>query len=66
MDVRIEKREDGSYIAYSVNAPGLVAIGTGRTVDEAKADFMNSLEELAEDMTAQERKEKLTPPVWLS
>lgn len=64
MEVRIEKKEDGSYIAYSENVPGLVAIGTGETVSEAKDDFMNSLEELAEDMTEAEKAQKITEPIF--
>lgn len=64
MDVRIEKQEDGSFIAYSNNVPGMVAIGTGDTVTEAKEDFMNSLDELAEDMTEAEKAEKITKPVF--
>lgn len=64
MDVRIEKREDGTYVAYSVGVEGLVAIGTGDTVAEAKEDFANSLEELAEDMDEAERAAKITPPVF--
>lgn len=64
MDVRIEKQEDGSYIAYSNNVPGIVAIGTGDTVSEAKDDFMNTLDELAEDMTEEEKSEKITAPVF--
>lgn len=51
MEVRIEKQEDGSYIAYNVGVDGMVAIETGNTEKEAKEDFANSLEEMAEDMT---------------
>jgi len=64
MEVRIEKQNDGTYIAYSVNVRGLSCIGTGDTVAEAKEDFANSLEELAEDMTAEEKERLITKPVF--
>lgn len=64
MEVRIEKQNDGSYIAYNVDTDGLAAIGTGDTVSEAKEDFANSLEELAEDMTPQEKERLITTPVF--
>lgn len=62
MEVKIEKQSDGSYIAYNVGVEGLVAIGTGDTVSEAKADFANSLEEMAEDMTEEEKARLITKP----
>ena len=64
MEVKIEKQSDGSYIAYNVGVEGLVAIGTGNTVSEAKADFVNSLEEMAEDMTEEEKARLITKPVF--
>lgn len=64
MEVRIEKQKDGSYIAYNIGVDGLVAIGTGDTVSEAKNDFANSLEEMAEDMTEEERDRLITEPVY--
>lgn len=64
MEVKIEKQSDGSYIAYNVGVEGLVAIGTGDTVSEAKADFANSLEEMAEDMTEEEKARLITKPVF--
>lgn len=64
MEVRIEKQADGSYIAYNVGVSGMVAIGTGNSVAEAKEDFANSLEEMAEDMTDEERATLITEPVY--
>ena len=46
--VSIEKQEDGSYIAYNTNVDGYTLIGTGNTVAEAKKDFANSMNEVAE------------------
>ena len=46
--VSIEKQSDGTYIAYNTNVDGLSLIGVGNTVNEAKADFFNSMEEVAE------------------
>lgn len=46
--VTIEKQEDGSYIAYNTNVDGYTLLGTGSTVSEAKADFADSLKEVAE------------------
>ncbi len=64
MEVRIEKQSDGSYIAYNVGVKGMVAIGTGESVAEAKRDFENSLEEMAEDMTAEEKEAMISTPVY--
>ena len=64
MEVRIEKQGDGTYIAYNVDTEGMVAIGTGENVTEAKEDFMNSLEEMSEDMTEEERRRLITAPVY--
>lgn len=46
--VSIEKDSDGTYIAYNINGDGYVLIGRGNTVAEAKADFENSMREVAE------------------
>lgn len=46
--VSIEKQQDGSYIAYNTNIDGYTLLGTGNTVAEAKADFNNSMSEVAE------------------
>lgn len=46
--VSIEKQSDGTYIAYNTNVDGLSLIGVGNTVNEAKADFFNSMKEVAE------------------
>lgn len=60
MKVKIEKQEDGTFIAYNVGVKGLVAIGTGKSVREAKEDFRNSLEEMADDMPEEERRNILS------
>ena len=46
MEVRIEKRSDGSYIAYNPDSEKFGIIGTGETVSAAKEDFFNSIEEI--------------------
>lgn len=64
MEVRIEKQGDGSYIAYNVGVNGMVAIGTGGSVREAKEDFENSLEEMKEDMTEEEISRIISVPEY--
>lgn len=46
MIVSIEKQSDGSYIAYNITGDKVRIIGTGDTVNEAKEDFFNSLDEV--------------------
>lgn len=46
--VTIEKQNDNSFIAYNTNVDGLSLIGTGITIDEAKEDFCNSMNEVAQ------------------
>lgn len=46
--VSIEKQKDGTYIAYNANGDGYALIGTGATVKEAKADFLNSMQAIKE------------------
>ncbi|ATV32551.1 pilus assembly protein HicB [Prevotella intermedia] len=46
--VTIEKDTDGSYIAYNTDDSPYTLIGRGATVNEAKADFENSIKEIAE------------------
>lgn len=46
--VSIEKDSDGTYIAYNENGDGFVLLGRGNTVAEARADFANSMMEVAE------------------
>lgn len=58
--VSIEKQEDGSYIAYNTNADGYSLIGTGETVKDAKADFLNSMEEIKE---LEEEEQKKPNPI---
>lgn len=48
MEVRIEKQNDGSYIAYNTGDEKFTIIGTGETVSEAKEDFFNSIDESKE------------------
>lgn len=64
MEVRIEKQNDGSYIAYNPGVKGMVAIGTGESVAEAKADFENSLEEMKEDMSEEEIAKMISDPEY--
>lgn len=45
--VNIEKRSDGSFVAYNVSGRDTI-IGTGMTVSEAKEDYFNSIRELKE------------------
>lgn len=65
MEVRIEKQKDGSYIAYNVGVDGMVAIGTGDSVKETKEDFANSLVEMAEDMTEEEKARLISRPEFI-
>lgn len=46
--VTIEKQKDGTYIAYNTNDNKVAIIGTGDSVNEAKADFFNSVKETIE------------------
>lgn len=48
LKVRIEKDDDGSYIAYNIEPDNLVLLGRGDTVQEAKDDFLNSIAEAKE------------------
>lgn len=65
MKVIIEKNEDGAgYIAYNIDVKGMVAIGTGMTIEETKSDFENSLKELAEDMSPQQKEALITNPEY--
>ena len=44
--VTIEKDNDGTFIAYNVDESPYTLIGRGDTVKEAKADFLNSMQEV--------------------
>lgn len=46
--VTIEKQKDGTYIAYNTNDNKVTIIGTGDSMNEAKADFFNSVKETIE------------------
>ena len=48
MKVKIEKQEDGTYIAYNIGDEDFALIGTGDTVTMAKEDFFNSIKETKE------------------
>lgn len=48
MIVAIEKQNDGTYIAYNTDSDKFTAIGSGATIEEAKEDFFNSIEEIKE------------------
>lgn len=48
MTVAIEKDKDGSYIAYNIDASPYTLIGRGDSVSKAKADFENSMSEVAQ------------------
>lgn len=65
MKVIIEKNEDGvGYVAYNVDVKGIVAIGTGMTIEETKSDFENSLKEMAEDMSPQQKEALISKPEY--
>lgn len=46
MEVKVEKQTDGIYIAYNTDGGKFGITGTGKTVNEAKEDFFNSVEEV--------------------
>ena len=48
MTVAIEKDTDGSYIAYNTDTSPYTLIGRGDSVSDAKADFENSMSEVAQ------------------
>lgn len=48
LNVTIEKKKDGTYIAYNTNDDEVTLLGTGNTVNEAKDDFFNSMQETVE------------------
>ena len=48
MNVTIEKQKDGTYVAYNTDNSDVTLIGTGNTVNEAKDDFFNSMQETIE------------------
>lgn len=47
------------YSAWAADCPCGAILGTGKTVEEAKADFMNSIEELRELLDSDEWREYL-------
>lgn len=57
MNVKIEKQEDGTYIAYNTSGDNVTLIGTGDTVAEAKKDFEESL------LSVKESYEEMGDPV---
>ncbi len=46
MVVAIEKQNDGTYIAYNMDCNKFTAIGSGDTIEDAKTDYFNSMEEM--------------------
>lgn len=44
--VTIEKDSDGTFIAYNTDESPYTLVGRGGTVKDAKADFMNSMQEV--------------------
>lgn len=50
MNVKIEKQNDGTYIAYNEDGGAFVLLGTGDTVTEAKEDFFDSIEEVKQTL----------------
>lgn len=48
MKTKIEKQQDGTYIAYNIGSDDFAVIGSGDTVIEAKEDFYNSIAEIKE------------------
>ena len=54
--VTIEKDSDGTYIAYNTDSTPYTLVGRGDTVSEAKADFENSIKEVAESEKARSGK----------
>lgn len=45
MNVIIGEQKDGSFIAYNPDDSEFLLIGTGKSIEECKADFLNTIEE---------------------
>ncbi len=58
--VTIEKDNDGTFIAYNVDESPYTLLGRGGTVKEAKADFMNSMQEIK---ASEEEREGAAAPI---
>ena len=58
--VTIEKDSDGTFIAYNTDASPYTLIGRGSTVKDAKADFMNSMQEVK---ASEEEREGAAAPI---
>lgn len=58
--VTIEKDSDGTFIAYNTDASPYTLIGRGGTVKDAKADFMNSMQEVK---ASEEEREGAAAPI---
>lgn len=52
--VIIETQDDGTYVAYNDTLEG-TCIGTGETIEEAKKDYFNTLNEISEMYTEEGR-----------
>lgn len=61
MIIVIDKPEENipEYSAWAVDCPNGVILGTGMTIEEAKADFRNSLEELRDAFDSDDWREYL-------
>ena len=65
--VSVEKDSDGTYVAYNMDFSDYTLLGRGNTVAEAKADFCNSMEEVAGLIRSEGREipeEFVAPPVF--
>lgn len=58
--VTIEKDSDGTFIAYNTDSSPYTLIGRGGTVKDAKADFMNSVQEVK---ASEEEREGAAAPI---
>lgn len=58
--VTIEKDSDGTFIAYNTDASLYTLLGRGGTVKDAKADFMNSMQEIK---ASEEEREGAAAPI---
>lgn len=58
--VTIEKDSDGTFIAYNTDESPYTLVGRGGTVKDAKADFMNSMQEVK---ASEEEREGAAAPI---
>ncbi|MDE6342292.1 MAG: hypothetical protein K2K93_08245 [Muribaculaceae bacterium] len=62
MEVRIGQEPDDSFIAYNTTGKRTTMIGTGATVEDAKEDFFNSINEIKQSYT--DRNEVVYPELF--